>query len=390
MRDENVSLEDAQKIMREERDRLKDSIGTEVFHINNISPHTLLDRVLAEDVVANRDLPPFDVATMDGFALRVPPLYPLTIKGKIQAGEYGDGKEIGVRESFGIATGAILPKGANAVLPVECAEIKEDVLTGGEVKKGEFVLLKGSDVRKGEVVAKKGMFINERILALCTLSDEICIYKKPRVGVIGSGDEIVDGLMPDSNTHMVCAYLCKMGVDAVRIGVVQDDYSILEETISNASKKYDVVITVGGISVGEKDFVRAILENEGEVVFQGVRIKPGKPVSFWYFNDTPVLSLPGKPTGAFTALELVGSKMFGDIIRRSCWLRIGEKVAGQCGYVNVLYGDMDSGYFVPNGVKNGKYNTSIVSACLSTIKSSCYTLFENSIEKDEQIEVFLL
>ncbi|RLF31551.1 MAG: hypothetical protein DRN08_07765, partial [Thermoplasmata archaeon] len=72
--------------MREERNRLWDSIGTEVFHINNISPHTLLDRVLAEDVVANRDLPPFDVATMDGFALRVPPLYPLTIKGKIQAG----------------------------------------------------------------------------------------------------------------------------------------------------------------------------------------------------------------------------------------------------------------------------------------------------------------
>ncbi len=356
-------------------------------------------RELSETIFANSISPELDIAAMDGFAVRSDDGYPLRISGSAYAGDRI--ANINRGEAISIATGAFLPQGADAVLKIEDARIKDDLLYGKSLKRWENVFRAGSDYRVGDKIFEK----NHRIMPQSTALlyslgiEKVPVYKKIRAGIISTGTEIHNGMIKNTNAVLIQGFMKELGCESTFIGTVPDDYDRTKELLLNSAGRYDTVFTTGGVSVGERDYVADIIAEVGEIVFHRVTIRPGKPIAVGVLNDTPVFALPGKPTGAFAALEMVVRSYFTDIPRATSELTINEDVVLQeRGFNYILFVKISKTKNTANTMGydgsemklfDKEYKTAIISASPRSTIVDGYVITDRDIEKGEQVKVYL-
>lgn len=279
---------------------------------------SLLDargRVLAEDVFASRDLPPRDNSAMDGYACRREDAREgarLRVVAQVAAGS-PDRQALGPGEAVKIMTGAPVPPGADLVVPVEDTRAQGEWVQLERVAAGASnVRSAGEDVRAGEAVLPRGTAVRPpEVGMLASLGRSfVLVHQRPRVAILATGDEIVDldapsdgGKIFNSNSYGLAAQVAEAGGVPVVLGIGRDDPEGLREMLDRAAGA-DVVLTTGGVSMGDYDFVRPVLVASGvEVRFWKVAMKPGKPVVFGWKGRVAVFGLPGNPVSAMVGFE---------------------------------------------------------------------------------------
>jgi molybdopterin molybdotransferase len=276
--------------------------------------------VLAEDVRSPQALPRFDNAAMDGFAVRTAdlanavPTAPVTLPlaGAVVAGT-SSVPALAERSALRVATGAPLPDGAEAVVRLEeVAESGDAVTFGAAAKQGSNVRRRGEDVAEGDVLLRAGVPIGPGQLSAAAAAgvERIPVHRRPRVSVVVTGDEVLaegerlsESKVFDAIGPMLASVLVHMGCRPARREPVDDDRDAIVAALAEEAEASDAVITVGGISVGPRDFVRGALEAAGGRVVQ-VAVRPGKPFGFGRTDAAALFSLPGNPVSALVAFEL--------------------------------------------------------------------------------------
>ncbi|MEM3622448.1 MAG: molybdopterin-binding protein [Candidatus Bathyarchaeia archaeon] len=282
------------------------------------------NRVLAENVTAKMDIPPFNRSTVDGYAVKAEDTFgaeenkPIKMKicGTVNAGEM---PKIIVKQGTAaeIVTGAPIPEGADAVLMFEHTQRKGDELyVYNAVAKNENIMKAGADIKKGETVLKAGQFLGSREIGVLASIGMVKakVYITPRVAVLSTGNEIAEpgeklppGKIYDINAYSLSAAVLESGGKPVYFGVLPDDTSALQKTLKNALASADMVITSGGVSIGPKDIVPQTLNSLGKpgVIICGMATKPGKPTTVGLINGKIVFALPGHPTSALLTFHLI-------------------------------------------------------------------------------------
>jgi molybdopterin molybdotransferase len=272
-------------------------------------------RILREPARASVDLPPFPSSAMDGFALRAADAPgELPIAFRVAAGTAPPGP-LPVRAAAGISTGGMVPDGADSVVPVELVDDRgAHVAIAEPVSAGQHVRPRGGDVREGATVAAPGARLGPAQIGALAAAGiaEVACSKRPRVAVLATGSELraagdtlVPGQIFESNRAMVAAALGRAGAEVELLPVVVDDADAHREAIARGLEA-DVLVTSGGVSMGEHDLVRRVEAELGvQEVFWGVAVKPGKPISFGVRDSTLVFGLPGNPVSS-----LVGALVF--------------------------------------------------------------------------------
>src|SRR3990170_3309884 len=282
------------------------------------------NRVLAVDVNASLDIPPFDRSTVDGYAVRASGTFgaeenqPMRVKvcGVVNVGELPKIR-IAKGEAAEIVTGAPIPDGADAVVMVEDTERENGELrVFSPVTKNENVMKKGSDIRKDETVLKEGQILGSReigVLAALGMA-RVKVFMVPNIAVLSSGGEVTEpgrelppGKIYDINAYSLSAAVMESGGNPVYMGVVPDDETELREALKRALSCSDMVVTSAGVSVGPKDLMPQTVDSLGKpgVVFSGVAVKPGKPTTVALIGGKPVFSLPGHPASALLIFHLL-------------------------------------------------------------------------------------
>jgi len=313
---ELVSVEEAKR-------RLREHFEPHTLGVERVPLSSCCDRVLAEGITAPLDVPSFDRAVMDGYALHAEDTYEadeenpleLRIVGSIGAGEKPE-ITVGKEEAAEISTGAPIPKGANAVLMVEYTSVEGEVLkVFRAVSKGENVMPAGSDIMAGEAVLRSGIVLTPResgVLAALGLG-EVNVFKKPRVAVISTGNELVVpgerlsfGKIYDINSRSILDSVRECGGDATFIGIARDDINEIRQRIERALEIGDIVVVSGGTSAGVGDFIYRVIDDVGQpgILVHGVAVKPGKPTIIALAKGKPIFSLPGYPTSALMIFNI--------------------------------------------------------------------------------------
>jgi len=287
------------------------STGTETIPFTSS-----LNRVLAESILCDINLPPFNKSSVDGFACRRSDLEnDLEILETIQAGKIPE-KTIGENQCSRIMTGAIVPMGADCVIMVEDTEIRPSgKVKFREIFKKENIALKGEDVKKGDEVLKPGRIIKPQDIAVLASAGHtiVNVSRMVRVAVISSGDELVEpseipgpAQIRNSNAFQLMAQAERSGVVAVYYGIARDNENETFSVISNAISENDMVLITGGVSMGDFDFVPSVLEKAGvKILFSQVAVQPGKPTTFGVHNKAVVFGLPGNPVSSFIQFEML-------------------------------------------------------------------------------------
>lgn len=278
-----------------------------------------IKRVLSEDIYSKIDNPPFDKSAMDGYAVIAEDTLKLgtslKVIDKVFAGKCCE-KNVINNTAIRIMTGAPIPKGANAVIKQEDICAKDGYIEiNKSVKVNENICFKGEDIKKGTLLIKKNKKLDYADIGIIASSgiNKIKVYKQPRIGFISTGDEVLDiteelkeGKIYNSNKYSILSRIDELGYKVSYINHIKDDSSKIGECIKEASKNVDLIITTGGVSVGEKDLIKeAIDKTNGEKLFWKVKIKPGSALLCSRFNDTFIMSLSGNPLAALTTFELL-------------------------------------------------------------------------------------
>jgi len=280
-----------------------------------------LGRVLAADVVARVDAPPFDRSNVDGFALRSADTVGagdhapkrLTLNAEVIACGHAPEIEVAPGTATAIATGGVLPRGADAVVMIENTELLDEASPAIEVRRaagpGQFISFAGSDIARGETLLRRGTRIGSReigMLAACGLGN-VDVVRRPKVAVLSTGDELVtpgNELRPasvyDSNGAIIAAAVSEAGGEPVPMGAFPDDEAVLEKAVRIALERCDMVVLSGGTSKGAGDLSHRIVSKLGApgILVHGVALKPGKPLCLGVIGDKPIVVLPGFPTSA--------------------------------------------------------------------------------------------
>ncbi len=280
-----------------------------------------LGMVLAETVVADEAIPPFANTAMDGFAVRAADTIGATkespvslpVVGTIAAGSVA-ARPLEAGEAMRIMTGAPVPPGADAIIMVELTRPNGfDVDLLAEVPMGNHVRPAGDDIQKGTEILHPGTVIGPGHLGvLASLGrPTITVYRRPRVGVMSTGDELVEGDQPlepgqirDSNRVMLLALVAEAGLTPVDLGIVRDNEDAIEAGLRSGAATCDAVLTSGGVSMGDFDYVKAVLTRLGDFSWMQVAIKPAKPLVFGLLDGVPVFGLPGNPVSSLVSFEL--------------------------------------------------------------------------------------
>jgi len=279
-----------------------------------------LGLVTTRDVIAGEAVPPFANTAMDGYAVRADdttgagPETPvgLAVAGELPAGRAPE-RPVGEGEAIRIMTGAPMPDGADAVVMVEYTERDGDaVRVLHAARPGDHVRAAGGDLAAGDLVFPAGTALGPAHLGVVTSSsfEDVEVVPRARVGVLSTGDELVErgplrpGQIRDSNRPMLLAQVADAGADAADLGLAPDDESIITRTLEDAIAGCDAVLTSGGVSVGDFDYVKAALGSLGRMQSWQVAIKPAKPFAFGVIDGTPVFGLPGNPVSSLVSFEL--------------------------------------------------------------------------------------
>lgn len=281
-----------------------------------------LGRVLAEDAYAREPLPAFANSAMDGYALLsvdttgATPEHPvaLALAGEIPAGQVYPGT-VRQGQTVRILTGAPVPSGADAVIQQELVEVADgQVHVRAPVAAGNNVRAVGEDVQPGMLLVPRGTELGPAELGLLAALGvhPLRVTRRPRVAILGTGDELValgqtpqPGQIRDSNTVYLAAAVSRAGAEARVLGRARDRAEELRAKLGEAQEA-DLILTSGGVSVGDYDLVKQILAEQGDIDFWRVRMRPGKPLAFGLLGKTPLIGLPGNPVSAAVTFELFG------------------------------------------------------------------------------------
>jgi putative molybdopterin biosynthesis protein len=277
-------------------------------------------RELAHDVVAAVDAPPFDRSNVDGFALRAADTVGasdtarkrLSLNREVIACGFAPALEVKLATATAIATGGVMPRGADAVVMVEHTDVIDDALAielRRSVAPGQFVSYAGSDIARGETLLRRGTRVGSReigMLAACGLA-AVDVVRRPKVGILSTGNELVrpgeelrSADVYDSNGAIIAAAVTEAGGEPVTLGAFPDEERALEEAIGHALARCDIVVLSGGTSKGAGDLSHRVVSKLGKpgILVHGVALKPGKPLCLAVIDDKPVIVLPGFPTSA--------------------------------------------------------------------------------------------
>jgi len=331
-----------------------------------ISIYEAHKRVLAEDIMAFHDSPPFDKSAMDGFALIAENTFgasnsapkQLKIIDAIGAGDFSS-KKVGENEAIVIATGAPIPEGANAVLMKEYTTTDGDDLTiYSQVTPGENVSPKSEDIEKGQKILDKNTFIRYQELGLIASAgyDTVKVFKKPRVKIIITGNELVEPTKEEidkakiinSNQFTIKAMVEDSGA-ICDIGHAGDSFDEVRDAVLEASKEYDVIMTTGGTAISKGDVVLDVVDDLGEILFHGVAIRPGKPAGAGIVNGKMIFTLSGQPVAAMSQFDMFARKYLFEMQGRSFDFHIVKrtsqlKIPSQLGRTDFIRAVSDDEY----------------------------------------------
>jgi putative molybdopterin biosynthesis protein len=320
-----VSLDEAKGI-------LKQIFSVKPSGIEPLPLSEASERVLAKDIIAHMNVPPFNKATVDGYAVKAKDTFgadeanPVTLKicGFINIGEPPH-TSVENGSAAEIATGSPMPQGADAVIMLEHTVQKDsNVILYRPVSKGENVMKTGSDIKKGDTILKKGQALSSwevGVLAALGLA-KVEVYKRPKVAIISTGPEIVEpgrvlssGKIYDINARTLSVAVLESGGQPLNFGIVPDEADELETAFRTALGSADAVITSGGVSAGPKDIIPKILDSLGEpgVIVSGIAVKPGKPTTIAIVNGKPIFSLPGHPTSSLLMFHILVRPIIGEM-----------------------------------------------------------------------------
>ncbi|MEK5067376.1 molybdopterin molybdotransferase MoeA [Sporosarcina sp. FSL K6-1508] len=293
-------------------------MGTEAIALE----HTY-GRILAEPIIAKHDVPSFDRSPYDGFAVRAEDTVgasgdnriPFTVIGEIGAGHVAD-RGIGSREAYRIMTGAPIPDNADAVVMLEqTTEGKDSFTLRKPFSQGENISFKGEDAKEGERLIEAGAFIHPGTIALLATFGyaKVNVAKRPIAGILSTGTELLDvseelapGKIRNSNGPMIAAQLTRMGIGYTSYGMQVDDLDTCTEVVEKALAETDLLITTGGVSVGDYDYLPAIYERLGaKALFNKVAMRPGSVTTVAVLGNKLLFGLSGNPSACFTGFELL-------------------------------------------------------------------------------------
>lgn len=312
-----VSTEKALEIIKKEYSDIK-------AESESVPLTDCLGRVFSENIVSAESIPAFNRSTVDGFAVIACDTYgssesipsQLNVIGEVLMGEKAD-ITVNNGECVKISTGGMLPEGCDSVVMVENTDASFDdfALIYKSVSPFENVTRKGDDIRIGEAVFQKGRVISSREIGAlsCLGITKVNVYKKPKVSIISTGDEIIPaeseavfGKIRDVNTYILSSLIEELGCESTRYGIIKDDYNEIYSAVKKAVSENDIVLISGGSSAGARDMTADIISSLGEVYIHGLAMKPGKPTIMGKIDSKAVFGLPGHPVAAyFVALRLI-------------------------------------------------------------------------------------
>ncbi|MBC7130703.1 molybdopterin molybdotransferase MoeA [Candidatus Bathyarchaeota archaeon] len=303
-----VSIEEARRILME-------NLKMETVGKVKIPVSLALNRVIAEDIIAEEDLPRFDRSAVDGFAVRAEDTFEASqLKPKIL--KLTSAREIEEGQAKQIWTGNPLPKGANAVIMLEnVKKLDGEIEVWTPVTPGENVAKKGEDVAKGEVAVKAGTRLKPHHLGLIASLGigEVTVYEKPKVAILATGNELVElgqkpeeGKIFEANRLIISSLCIELGAEPVDLGIAKDDVNEIAQRIRLGLEKADMVITTGGTSVGAPDLVPSAVNSLGKpgVIVHGIAMRPAMPTALAAIEDKPIIILSGNPVAAIFGFEV--------------------------------------------------------------------------------------
>jgi molybdopterin molybdotransferase len=312
----------------EARQKLLESFG--VLDREYVSLRNATNRVLEEAVISQFDLPPFTNSSMDGFAIQSEDVIsanykvPTTLKvvGDVPAGKIPE-MTVESGQTVRIMTGAPIPDGADAVVPVEDTDFNyrqpgtpapQRVAVYRAIARGANLRPAGQDVREGEILIDRGSRLRPQDIGLCAMvgMGQVAVYRKPKIAILSTGDELIPlgspliaGKIFDSNTSTLASLIENYGGKALDLGIVPDQEDAVEQRLEMAViEKADFILSSAGVSVGAYDFVKTVVEKHGNLQFWRVNMRPGKPLAFGDYHGIPFIGLPGNPVSAFVGFEV--------------------------------------------------------------------------------------
>ena len=312
-----------------------------VEHKESITLHTALGRVLAQDIRATHNVPNHDNSAMDGYAFNAGDLNEgltrLKVTGAIFAGNPLTGSFV-KGACVRIMTGAAIPIGADTVIAQERVETLDDSIQFKDIPtRGANVRLTGEDLQAGQVVLNIGHRISPADLGLIASLGigEVMVYRKLRVSFFSTGDELASigstletGQVYDSNRYTLFGILSRMGVEIQDLGAIPDDPLLLEKTLIKAAESSDVILTSGGVSVGEADYMKQLLQKLGQVLFWKIAMKPGRPPAFGKIGNAHYFGLPGNPVAVMVT--------FYQFVRQAMLVLMGQPNPAPTPMLNVI------------------------------------------------------
>ena len=371
--------------------------GVSVLPAEQVPLLAALGRVLAQDVVAKDSLPPFSNSSMDGYALRAADLSgasaekPATLQvvGDVAAGAVLD-VTVGPGTAVRIMTGAPVPAGADAVVPVEDTNeswrdrerpLPEQIQVNRSVQAGDYIRHPGEDIEAGQAILAQGHILRpQEVGVLASLGiDQIAVVRRPKVAILATGDELLEidqplqpGKIRNSNGYTQAAQIMALGAEPVQLGIARDTETAVREKLqAGLDAGVDLFISSAGVSVGAYDVVKAVLEEEGNIGFWRVRMRPGKPLAYGTYHGVPYLGLPGNPVSAMVSFERFARaairKMAGhtQLDRPTITVTVQEDIDsdGRESYIRAVVTHDENGYqATTTGAQGSHMMTSLVKA----------------------------
>lgn len=372
-----------------------------------------LDRILYEDFKSEVNIPNFRKSALDGFALDFADTQDIEdepkafkIHGYIEAGNLqknGHEKNTAVK----IMTGASVPDGYNTVIKKEIVEEKDGyVYISQKLKDKANVVQIGEDVKTGDVIAEKGIVVNPGMVGVMASlgTEKVEVVRKPRVGILNTGKEILpvgkplsEGQIYNSNYYTLASILRRMGCIPVNMGIATDDIDEIADTIDEYVDSVDIVLTTGGASVGDYDFIYDVYRRlDAEVIFKRVDMKPGTPMLSAYYKEKLLIGLSGNPGAAFVSFDYLITPVINKLRGKADWEPKKVKARLKTDFIKKSprrrlvrarfeIGEKENYVFIPKNQKSGTLQSMTVSNCLIDVMPP-----SDGLKAGEEVEVILL
>jgi len=385
---------------------IKEQFVGRIHEFESVKLPDALGHVLHSDITANEDIPGFDRSTVDGYAVKASDTFGssesipavLNLTGEILMGECAETALL-PGTCMIVSTGGAIPPGADAVVMHEHTEDYGNDMIGMQkpTAPGNNVIFRGDDVTIGDVVLSAGTCLKPHdigILSALGIS-EVCVKRKPIIGIISTGDELVAttetpniGQIRDVNTPMLMAAASKSGAESINYGIFKDKETEIKNAVKKATDECDIILISGGSSAGLRDLTAKIIASEGEILFHGIAMKPGKPTILGKVKNKPVFGLPGHPVAAYLVTELfvcpLISQLLGTTYKiKSTQAKLTEAISsnhGRAEYIPVVFDEDGNAHPV-------KSKSGLISSLKNVTGYICIPRDCEGLEKDIYLNV---